>query len=124
MPSKDKAKIKAYKAKHYAETKVAMLTQQAEYRRQHPRTAKQKADKMVNSRNMIAKYPEKYKARYMLRNAVRLGKVIKGCCEVCGSPIVESHHDDYSKPLEVRWLCRLHHRELEGRWIPKGNLGG
>ena len=58
----------------------------------------------------------KYKARYMVRNAVRLGQLIKKSYEICGAIEVESHHDDYSKPLEVRWLCHQHHCELEGRW--------
>nr|DAD85891.1 MAG TPA: hypothetical protein [Siphoviridae sp. ctGdK3] len=25
---------------------------------------------------------------------------------------LEAHHDDYSKPLQVRWLCRRHHKQL------------
>lgn len=34
-------------------------------------------------------------------------------CEVCGrTRNVDAHHDDYAKPLDVRWLCRSHHRKL------------
>lgn len=47
----------------------------------------------------------------MLNNAVRDGKVIKEPCEVCGTEEwVHGHHDDYTKPLKVRWLCAAHHR--------------
>ena len=59
-----------------------------------------------------AKNPEKYKAQTALNNAVRDGKLIKGPCEKCGSTErIHGHHDDYSKPLDVRWLCPVHHAE-------------
>lgn len=52
-------------------------------------------------------------ARSSLNNAVISGVVVRGCCEVCGaSENVEGHHDDYTKPLDVRWLCREHHKEV------------
>lgn len=43
--------------------------------------------------------------------ALQTGQLIKKPCEVCGVEETEAHHDDYAKPLEVRWLCRLHHRQ-------------
>lgn len=62
------------------------------------------------------KYPEKNKARIILRYAVKIGKVKRGNCVSVFSDIckgkVEAHHPDYSKPLEVMWLCRKHHSNL------------
>ena len=58
------------------------------------------------------KYPAKYKARTMVNNAVRDKRLFKEPCEKCGSTIrVHAHHDDYSKPLNVRWLCATAHHQ-------------
>lgn len=43
------------------------------------------------------------------RNARR--KLIKQPCEGCGGLKVEAHHNDYLKPLIVRWLCPPCHRQ-------------
>jgi hypothetical protein len=53
----------------------------------------------------------KIQARRKLRDAIRLGEITKGPCERCGNPETQAHHDDYSKPFEVRWLCTVHHAE-------------
>lgn len=50
---------------------------------------------------------EKTKARELLNHAVKSGKIIKPTnCSCCGKiRKVTGHHPDYSKPLEVIWLC-------------------
>jgi len=50
-------------------------------------------------------WPEKYKAHCAVNNAVRDGRLKKEPCEKCGRTDVHGHHDDYNKPLSVRWLC-------------------
>jgi DNA repair exonuclease SbcCD ATPase subunit len=59
-----------------------------------------------------AKYPEKYHARNLLYSALKLGKINREPCSVCGNPKSEAHHQDYNEPLKVMWLCFEHHREL------------
>ena len=50
--------------------------------------------------------------RSITSNAIAAGHLIRQPCEVCHTEInVEAHHDDYSKPLDVRWLCKKHHAE-------------
>jgi hypothetical protein len=53
----------------------------------------------------------KYRARVLARHAISEGKLKRLPCEVCGDVDSEAHHEDYSKPLEVRWFCLEHHRE-------------
>ena len=56
-------------------------------------------------------YPKKYKAHAMVNRAVRAKKLFKEPCEICGNINVNAHHDDYDKPLNIRWLCSVHHHD-------------
>lgn len=56
--------------------------------------------------------PEKYRAHVAVQRALSAGTLTKGKCEVCGESAVDAHHDDYTRPLDVRWLCRQHHTRL------------
>ena len=45
--------------------------------------------------------------------AIKSGKLVPKPCERCGATDrIEAHHPDYSKPLEVKWLCFPCHRAL------------
>lgn len=59
------------------------------------------------------KYPQKRKAHTDVFVALRNGTLKKQPCEKCRSKKVEAHHDDYSKPLIVRWLCKKHHIQAD-----------
>lgn len=57
--------------------------------------------------------PIKRSANSAVNNAVRDGKLTKSAaCDVCAKTNcrINGHHDDYSKPLDVRWLCSACHR--------------
>lgn len=58
-----------------------------------------------------------HNARMLLNYHVNAGNLARGSCEVCGEPAAEAHHDDYSRPLDVRWLCPHHHNLLHARRI-------
>jgi hypothetical protein len=48
-----------------------------------------------------------------VRSALEKGIIVKEPCLICGNPKVEGHHKDYSKPLEVDWLCTKHHDVID-----------
>lgn len=67
--------------------------------------------KTEKNKRYVAKHPEKHAAHLAMTAAIRRGELVRQPCEVCGNPKTDGHHDDYSKPLDVRWLCRVHHLE-------------
>lgn len=64
----------------------------------------------------LKRYPEKTKCRRELMKAKKSGKIIPSeQCEHCNKKTkLHAHHEDYSKPLDVIWLCRPCHRKLHG----------
>ena len=57
-----------------------------------------------NNKNKVA-------SQRILQNAVKSGRIERRPCRACGATEVEAHHEDYSKPLDVVWLCDKHHKE-------------
>jgi hypothetical protein len=54
---------------------------------------------------------EQRRARSAVDTALKNGTLERMPCERCGERNAQAHHDDYSKPLNVMWLCPKHHRE-------------
>ena len=58
---------------------------------------------------------EEYRLKALVRGRliteIRSGRIKRLPCVVCGDPNSEAHHKDYTKPKEVIFLCRSHHRE-------------
>lgn len=61
-------------------------------------------------RNPLARWSHVAVASALKRNLIE-----KKPCEVCGEVKVDAHHDDHSRPLQIRWMCRLHHRQHHQR---------
>lgn len=55
--------------------------------------------------------PTKVEARRAVTAAIKRGDLVRQPCEVCGEPKTHAHHEDYLRPLDVRWLCPRHHGE-------------
>lgn len=116
MPFKDPIQKKIYQAKwwvseaglKYRESVRELKNQQHKKYRKSP---KGKIVSINTAKRMREKYPEKHSARAKLRYAVKVGKVKRLPCEECGDVKSHGHHPDYSKPLEVIWLCITHHRQ-------------
>ena len=81
------------------------------YERARFQSPERKAKALVYQRVRRLRYPQKAQSRHAVSNAIRDGKLIRQPCEVCGGK-AQAHHEDYSKPFEIRWLCFRHHREI------------
>jgi hypothetical protein len=68
---------------------------------------------LAKNRAWTESNPEKKAAQTAVRRAVERGDLTRQPCEICGDPRTDAHHDDYDKPLDVRWLCRHHHASLK-----------
>ena len=122
-PEKIAARMKRCRRSHKKEIAVSdkryrranrekIAKQQKEYRQ----TPAGKGASQKRAARQREKFPEKVEAVHAVGNAVRGGQLIRpSICSSCfNEAFVEGHHADYSKPLEVEWLCkkchvRVHH---------------
>lgn len=107
---REKRRLRAkerYKSDSEFRKKIVESTKR--YKELHPNYVKDKTKKYKQ------KYPEREKAKKLVRTAVLKGKLIKpDKCSKCGNKgKVEAHHENYSKPLEVVWLCKKCHSNIK-----------
>lgn len=58
-----------------------------------------------------ARYPLKRAAHHAVQTAIRNGTLTRQPCTECKAPNSHAHHEDYGKPLDVLWLCPVHHAQ-------------
>jgi ribosomal protein S27AE len=86
--------VKELSSKRYCRS--CANTYMIEWRKSHPLNDFQKA---------------KAKTRHHTHMLVRRGNLIKQVCESCGDVKVQAHHEDYTDPYNVHWLCSKCHKE-------------
>lgn len=129
----ERAKKRAYDKEHYKTRSEKNKAKTKSWRQNHPEKVLEYREKYKDRQKALAKTPkyraifkksrekyneanpEKHQAHIILNNAMSSGKIVRKPCEICGCSKSEGHHEDYSKPLEVVWLCRKchknHHKE-------------
>lgn len=89
------------------------------YEKQNRATERRRAKNAEYQRACKEKYPERFRARKLLNQAIKRGEIIRPPCQKCGAPKPHAHHHDYSKPYDVEWLCSTCHY-AEHRTSPEG----
>jgi len=79
------------------------------YAKLHPESSRK------NCKKWAKKNGYKVSAHKKVAYAIKTGKLIKENC-FCGK-LAHAHHDDYSKPLDVIWLCPIHHKERHAKLL-------
>lgn len=66
----------------------------------------------VYTKEYRERFKNKYKATSLVNYSIKTGKLYPEPCVVCGTTKnICAHHDDYAKPLNVRWMCSAHHHQ-------------
>lgn len=143
--TKEKGYRNQYNKKYYELNKEAELRRMENYRRTHQRSITEKNKERrrnnpeqqkknrerarewyANNKDKFYNHKTKYRAlnddkvlaQKEARKAIARGELIREPCEICGAEKADAHHDDYNKPLEVRWLCRSCHMEWHKYNVP------
>ncbi len=89
----------------------AMLPHRVKAREEYSKTDAFKRSRYKTTKAYRKKNPNKTKAHRKIQYEISTGNLTKKPCEICGTENTHAHHDDYSRPLDIRWLCSNHHRQ-------------
>ena len=105
---RNKEKSNSYSRKWYTQNPVQSHTRTKRWRQKNLELARS------YTRDWERKNPEKRRAHFLVLTAVRNGTLERPTsCSCCGTAesVIQGHHEDYSKPLDVIWLCRKCHKQ-------------
>lgn len=85
------------------------------YYKARSQTPHRKTQEREYRKRKDARRSDRRKAYGIVMHALRSGKLKKQPCEHCGALKVDAHHENYSQPLKVRWLCRQCHADEHNR---------
>lgn len=109
---KNPEEYKKYLNEYYLQNKEDLKAKAKEY----VKTEQGKEVRRKCNRNYFSKDINRFKhnARKKVLRALQKGTLIKPSeCEVCGLELpLQAHHHDYSKPLDVRWVCIQCHENI------------
>lgn len=88
----------------------ANLPHRVQARAEYQQTERGKAAHARATKKWHGNHPNRRAAAQILNNAIRDGKVKPLPCFICGKK-AHAHHPDYDQPLDVVWLCPLHHKQ-------------
>ena len=111
--NKELEKDREYAAKYYRLNREKILANSKE---KYATVETYRERILTASTKVIQANSIKVKARQAVRNAIYWKGLKRSPCEVCNEPKTHAHHEDYSKPLEVKWLCPTHHGEKHQKY--------
>lgn len=107
-------------ARKQAEYELRAVARRAEARLfRHATDCEESAARERASRAAWSKRnPEKVRAHWSVNTALRSGRLVRpATCQRCATQCKpQASHDDYSKPLEVEWLCQPCHKRKDSRF--------
>ena len=109
VPQKNQHLVVAADPVRYA-AKLRFNRESAKRRRARARAAGISLYKNFKPRSVL-----KRKANRFITNRLFRGTLKKGRCVFCGAENAQAHHEDYSKPNCIVWLCLEHHWDVHAR---------
>jgi hypothetical protein len=106
-----------YQKEYQKKYRIEHITEKAEYSNEWRKNHKSYVYEIW--KKWTINNPEKFHPNTLntLNNSITSSKIKRKPCEICGKLKTDGHHSDYSKPLEVKWLCHKHHIALHKNLI-------
>lgn len=111
-----KEKIRLRSVRYWRNRNDSQKQKHLENGRKYSKTNNGRISSLKRVQKWKAANPRRAAAHWRVKNAIRDGKINRQPCEICRNEKSHAHHDDYSKPLDVMWLCPQHHKDRH-RWL-------